>query len=361
MPVIDEVARRAQGGDIGLPHVLSDGIINDGNTRPAGHGGDLRGDIAGARVDHVVAAAGARDVDLVVAAHRADDGRAQRLRPLAQQRAHAARRGMDQHGVARLHAPGLAQQVLRRHAAQQRAGDIPGLDPRRDRNERVRGDEAFFGIGAEDKQVTGRIARLERGHALAHRLDDAGAVEPHDGGQVGFEEILALAQHGVGEMQGHAFLVEQNLAGTGRADLVVFDLELVGAAIGVNANDLGHEIFPLKYGYVIGRLVEILMAGGPRLHLRRSGVVMGAAHMFARAVLPDRPQPVDRSVALRPAFYDYPDHAILMRSGGARVKRTGNDRAPSAPVDQMDERAHDPPGPQPCGSEVGARRIGDRE
>ena len=215
--------------------------IDDVHPGTAGEFVHPRGDILCARIDDMIAAAGLGDCELVVAADRADHGGAKRLCPLAEQRAHAARRGVDQHRVARPHAVALAQQVLGGHAAQERAGDILRLDAGGHRYQRVRRDDAFLRIGPEGEQVAGRIARLERGHAGADRLDDARAVEADDGGQFGFEEILAFAQHGIGEMQRHAFLVEQDLAGARCTDLVVLDAEHVSAAIGVNANNLGHD------------------------------------------------------------------------------------------------------------------------
>jgi hypothetical protein len=60
----------------------------------------------------VVAAVLAGELGLLVGAHGADHGGAEGLRPLADDQADAAGRGVDEDGVARLHAIGAPQQVL---------------------------------------------------------------------------------------------------------------------------------------------------------------------------------------------------------------------------------------------------------
>ena len=124
-------------------------------------------------------------------------------------------------------------------------------------------------------------------------------------------------------MQGHAFLVEQDFAGTRRADLVVFDFEHIGAAELMNANNFGHHWILLKNGNFIGRLRQILMTRRARFHLGGLGARVRTAHLFALTVLPDRPQPVDRPVTLRPTLYHHFDHGLLMDSRAAGVKLDG--------------------------------------
>ena len=75
----------------------------------------------------MVTAVRQRGRDLGVGADGADHGGAQRARPLRQDHAHAAGRGVDQHRVAGLDHVQAPQQVLGRQAAQQRGtGDLLG-------------------------------------------------------------------------------------------------------------------------------------------------------------------------------------------------------------------------------------------
>ncbi len=71
---------------------------------------------------HVVAAVGAGDFGLVVAADRADHGGAEMLGPLADDQADAAGRGVDHDGVAGLHLVGGVEEIARGHAADHHRG-----------------------------------------------------------------------------------------------------------------------------------------------------------------------------------------------------------------------------------------------
>ena len=100
---------------------------------------------------------------------RADDGRPERLAPLAQEQADAARGGMHQDRVARHDLVGLPQEVLRRQALQH--DDRADLVRNRVRqaNEFAGIDIALGRIGADRHAVGDAIARLESGDALADR------------------------------------------------------------------------------------------------------------------------------------------------------------------------------------------------
>lgn len=78
-----------------------------------------------------------------------------------------------------------------------------------------------------------------------------------------------------------------------------------------------------------------------RFHLGGLGARVRTAHLFALTVLPDRPQPVDRPIALRPTLYHHFDHGLLMNSRAAGVKPppggVAEDRL--TPIDQMDKRS----------------------
>ena len=70
----------------------------------------------------MVAAGALRLLGLRLARVDADDGRAERLRPAAQELSDAARGGMDQNDVAGFHGVDVMQQETRGHALQQQRG-----------------------------------------------------------------------------------------------------------------------------------------------------------------------------------------------------------------------------------------------
>ena len=69
-----------------------------------------------------------------------------------------------------------------------------------------------FGISAEIEHVATRSPGPEVRHPVADGLNDSGAVKSDHGRQFGFQMVFSLAQHGVGVVQAHTLLVEQNLA-----------------------------------------------------------------------------------------------------------------------------------------------------
>ena len=96
---------------------------------------------------------------LLVAADRADHGDAEMLGPLAEDQADAARRGMQQDGLAGFDPIGLADEILHRQALQhhRRGGlviDVVGqLDQAIGRN------QPLLGIGAEPARFHRRRGR----------------------------------------------------------------------------------------------------------------------------------------------------------------------------------------------------------
>ena len=120
---------------------------------------------------------GLGELRLVVAADGADDGGAEMLRPLAEDKADAARRGVKQDRVAGFDAIGLADQVLCRQALQhhRRGGRV--VDAVGQFEQPVGRDQPRFGIGAERRTAIGdAVAGLQIGDAGSDFLDDAGCL-----------------------------------------------------------------------------------------------------------------------------------------------------------------------------------------
>ncbi len=108
--------------------------------------------------------------------HRPDHGRAERLRPLAENKADPARRRVNEDRIARLHPKCLAQQILRGEALQHhRRGRRKG-NTLRQLDETVRIDDPLRGIGAEVRGIGDPVAQLEIFHARAKADDFAGAL-----------------------------------------------------------------------------------------------------------------------------------------------------------------------------------------
>jgi hypothetical protein len=111
---------------------------------------------------------------LLIIADRTDDGGAEMLRPLAQDKADAARRGMQQDGVAGFDAIGLADQILHRQALQhhRRCGLV--VDAVGQFDQAFGRNQPLFGIGAERRASIGdAVARLEIGDARPDFLHHA--------------------------------------------------------------------------------------------------------------------------------------------------------------------------------------------
>ena len=109
----------------------------------------------------MVAAVFARHLALFGAANGADDGRAQRLAPLGQDRAHPAGSRVHEYGFARAQVVGAAAQVPGGHALQHRGRGGLRVDPVGDRDQLVRPHHPALAVAAEAEAVRDPVAWLE--------------------------------------------------------------------------------------------------------------------------------------------------------------------------------------------------------
>ena len=93
-------AERREAVERFVERVLADGVVDDRHFLAAGDLVDARDEILARVDDGVVAAMGLGELRLFVVADGADHGGAEMLGPLADDQADAARRGMDQDGLA---------------------------------------------------------------------------------------------------------------------------------------------------------------------------------------------------------------------------------------------------------------------
>ena len=234
-----EHAQRAQAVERGREGGFADGVVDDVAERAVGDLLHARCEILAPVVDAVVGPVLPGEFALLGRARRPDDGGAERVAPLAQEQPDAARGGMDQDRVARLHRVGLAQQVLRRETLEHHDGaDLVG-DGLRQVDQQPGRHVALLGIGAERRAVGHAVAGRELGHVGADRDDVAGRLVAEDQRQGVRVDALALVD--VDEVEPHGALPYADLSGAGWREGDVLDRQDVGSPEGVNADRLGHE------------------------------------------------------------------------------------------------------------------------
>ncbi len=141
---------------------------------------------------------------------------------------------------ARLDAEGSAQQIVRGHALQHHRRGLLVGDGIRDRHQPVGRDQTALGVGAERPGVGDPLADPNLAHALADRFDHAGALLTRDEGQTR-RRIQAAPEIDVDEVESDRCLPDQGLAGPGRPDLNLLELQNLGPARLVHPYDTGHR------------------------------------------------------------------------------------------------------------------------
>jgi hypothetical protein len=104
------------------------------------------------------------------------------LRPLAEDEADAARRGMDQDRIARLDAIEPAHEILRGQAAQQPGRRHPVVDVGRQADQAVGRHQPHLAVGAHGAGIGDAVADRDPGRALAQGFDDADPWTPRTNG-----------------------------------------------------------------------------------------------------------------------------------------------------------------------------------
>ncbi len=217
---------------------------------PAGNFANPFDEILAAVDDDVVTAVGTRQFGLLVAAHRADHGRAQMPRPLAGDQSDSAGGGVQQDGIARLHPVGAPQQVLSGHALQHHGGGGALVDGVGQRHHPVGGDQSDFGVSADRRTGVGHpVAGLEFGHALADRFHPPRAFHAQRPGQRR-QRIQAGTVIDIDVVEPDGGMAHPELAGAGIADLDFFPAQDFGTTVLMNADRSRH-------GFLLRRIYGI--------------------------------------------------------------------------------------------------------
>ncbi len=190
----------------------------------------------------MVAALPARDGGLVGRSDRADDHRAESLGPLGQDAADPAGGGVDQDALASAQRIAASQQEFRGHALEHRRGRDTGGNAVRQMDGAVRRHNVGlcirpYGSGS----IGGAGAHVEPRHALADRLDDAGAFLAEHRRHLGRVEARAVI--GVDEVEADRLVPDADLAGSRLRHGDIDRLEHVGTA-GATGLDGEHVGFP---------------------------------------------------------------------------------------------------------------------
>ena len=158
------------------------------------------------------------------------------VRPLHQQKPHAARRGMNQHHVARRQLAKFVQQVMRRHPLQGKGGALLEAKTRRQRNQPVGLHQTLFRVRARLAGVSHASARRDVAHAFAHRLHHAASLAARNEGQL--HRVAAAALIDLDEVHAHGRDAHQRLAGTWLANRHLFQFQHFRAARLLDLNRL---------------------------------------------------------------------------------------------------------------------------
>ena len=182
---------------------------------------------------------GLREFCFLVAADGADDGSAEMLCPLAQDRADAAGGRMQQDGVAGFDAISLADQVLHRQAFQHHRRRRLVVDAIGQLEQAIGGNQSRLGIGAERRgTVCNAIARLQISDAGSDFFDHARGLAAQAAWQL--HRIKSGAIIDVDEVQSDRGVADARLPGTGLADAYFLPDEDIGSAGAVKADGVRH-------------------------------------------------------------------------------------------------------------------------
>ena len=239
----DEQATARERVDRALVGRAADAVVDDRHAGPVGDLPDPGRDVLAGVDDGVLAAVRHGDGGLRVRGDAADDLDAEQARPLREEQADPAGRGVQQHRVARLQAGAMRRSrydVVRPRIVMAAAvsnamvsGQLDEVVGRHDPLGAVRAQRA---AGVGDPVALGEV--VDTG---THGLDDARALDAHPGRQR--RRVEAAAEVGVREVQADGQVPHADLAGAGRADLERLPLHDLGATGLVEANAFRHVFF----------------------------------------------------------------------------------------------------------------------
>ena len=212
----DEHAQASQGIQGGLKGVLADGVIGDVDAGAVRELLDPSRYVLLPVEDHMLGAGLLGLFHLGFAAGGADDIGAHVARPLAQDQAHPAGRGMHQNAVPRLHGKGAGQQEASGQALEQAGRGQIVADAARHRDQPVRLHQVGLPVGAQSAGVGHPGADLDI-RVRPHGLHDAGGFHPKAARQR--QRIQAAAVVGVDVVHSHRPVAHQHLRPGGRPQL----------------------------------------------------------------------------------------------------------------------------------------------
>jgi hypothetical protein len=199
--------------------------------------------------DRVIAAVILGDAGLLGIADGADDSRAEMLGPLHQQKPDAARRRMDQHGVAGLRPVDAVDDARRGQALEHQRSGLPVGDGGGQFHQPAGWNVALLriraGVGPEigaRAAIADPVAGRDLGHAAAKRRHHARRLvaEDHRHRQRLLPVEAAAPHVDVGEVDRDGGVPHARLAGARRRQFDLFEAHDLGAAVDVDANGFDH-------------------------------------------------------------------------------------------------------------------------
>ena len=192
----------------------------------------------------MVAAVRPGELGLLARSHGPDDRRAEVLQPLAGDQTAPAGRRVEKNRFARLHGVRPANEILHRASLQHHRRRLLVADPVGNPHELLRRDQPALRVAAEVHAVDDAIADSHLGHAVADRLDDAGAFIA-DGQRERRRRVEPGSEVDVDVVEPDRRLPDQRLARSRIGDLDRLPAQNVRAAGFVNAHRVCHRSLPV--------------------------------------------------------------------------------------------------------------------
>ena len=271
LPEAHHHAGRAQAIEGVGERVPAHGVVDGGDPGSVRQLADPLHHVLAGVHDGVVAPVGARELRLLVAPHRADDGGPEVLRPLAGDEPHPAGRGVEEDGVAGLDRVAALEEVLDGHALEHHGRRRLVAHRFRDPHQPVGGDGPLLGVGSERARVGHPVADREVGDPFAEREDLSRALHP-GGERKGRRRIEPHPEVDIDVVEPDRGVADAGLARTRRADRDLLEAHDVGAAGLVYLDGVGHS--RISFGCV-DRVVGAWISGrGADSERRRGGAGM---------------------------------------------------------------------------------------
>ena len=173
--------------------------------------------------------------------HRGADG----LCPLTSDQANAAGSGVDQHGIARLHTVGTAQQVSTGQPLQHHRRSGTEIDGCRQLQEPIGWHVTRLAVGANRAARIGdTVARHDIAHPLADGLDHPGAFKADAGRQR--QRIQTGPMISINKVQADRFVAHTGLTRRGCADIDSLPVQHFRPTSFMKSDCLHHHRSPMR-------------------------------------------------------------------------------------------------------------------